>query len=331
MVMWRAGVVVFGLASMVALGVMAQSAPGKDDGGRIVTKGRAEMTVDNLFACPEKVTNHRKSAVGVITATNGARIVVPSETVYQKGQRAGGDLHNECAKADPKTSAEIKPDAVPVIEVDADGEVVTGYLMADNYFELYVNGKLVGVDTVPFTPMNASIVRFKVKRPYTIAVKLVDWEENLGLASELNRSNPWHPGDGGFIASFSDGTITDSSWRAQSFYIGPLASPDEVVEARGGVHDTPKLGRTHPLAVMPTCQDQCYGVHYPIPADWQAPAFKDQAWPRAYEFTDEEIGVNAMIGYTRFPELYGEARWIWSKNLVFDNVVIARKTIGARN
>ena len=26
-------------------------------------------------------------------------------------------------------------------------------------------------------------------------------------------------------------------------------------------------------------------------------------------------------------ELFGDARWIWSQNLVLDNVVIARKTV----
>ena len=36
----------------------------------------------------------------------------------------------------------ISPEApVPVVEVDKDGEVVTGFMVADNYFELYINGK----------------------------------------------------------------------------------------------------------------------------------------------------------------------------------------------
>ena len=56
---------------------------------------------------------------------------------------------------------------MPIVEIDKDGEVVTGFIIADNYFQLYVNGKLVGVDAVPYTPFNSSIVRFRVKRPYT--------------------------------------------------------------------------------------------------------------------------------------------------------------------
>jgi hypothetical protein len=294
---------------------------------RHVTQGLARPIVDNLYACPVQVQNHRRSAVGTITATDGTVITVPAQTAYQKGDRGGVDLHNECTRTDPKTLPEVEAIQVPVVEIDSDGTVITGYLMADNYFELYVNGSLVAVDSVPFTPMNASIVRFRVKRPYTLVFKLVDWEENLGVASELNRSNPWHPGDGGLIARFSDGTVTDSTWRAQSFYVGPLSSPEEVVEKRGNVHDTSKLGRTHPLAKYPSCTDQCYAVHYPVPDNWETSLFSDGIWPRAFEYTDEEIGVNAMIGYTRFPELFEDARWIWSSNLVFDNVVIARKTV----
>lgn len=297
---------------------------------RHVTQGRAKMIAENLYQCPVDMPNLRKTGVGTITATDGTVITVPTESLYQKGVKGqGGDLHNLCAKIDPKTLAEVEEltKKTPIVEIDADGEVITGYLMVDNYFEFYVNGKLVEVDSVPFTPMNANIVRFKVKRPYTLAFKMVDWEENLGLASELNRSNQWHPGDGGLIARFSDGTVTDSTWRAQTFYVGPLASPDDVKELRGNIRDTTKLGRTNPLAKNPTCQDKCYGVHWDIPTGWETAGFNDRVWPRAYEYTDEEIGVNAMVGYTRFPELFDDARWIWSSNLVFDNVVIARKTV----
>ena len=51
-------------------------------------------------------------------------------------------------------------------------------------------------------------------------------------------------------------------------------------------------------------------------------AFGDKA-----VFTDQEIGVTNLPAYTRYPELFEGARWIWSQNLVLDNVVIARKTV----
>jgi hypothetical protein len=142
----------------------------------------------------------------------------------------------------------------PIVEIDPDGEVITGYIVADNYFKLYVNGKLIGIDPIPFTP------RFKAKRPYTYALKAVDWEERLGLGMETNRGTDWRAGDGGLIARFSDGTVTDSTWRAQSFYIAPLARPDDVVE-NGNIHDTSKLGRVHPIAKVPDCRERCFAVH----------------------------------------------------------------------
>lgn len=300
---------------------------------RMVTQGRARTIVENLYRCPVKVGNHRISAVGQITATDGTVITVPAETALQKGLGPkSADLYNECTRIIPKNSAEVSTAGVPVIEIDSDGEVITGFIVADNYYEMWVNGKLVSVDNTPYTPFNSSIVKFKVKRPYTLAFLLVDWDEHLGLGMELfpisgPKQDPWYPGDGGLIAKFSDGTMTDSSWKAQSFHIAPLVDPKEVVE-RGNVHDTPNLGgRTHPFARKPDCQDKCYAVHYPIPAGWQSLRFNDTNWPRAWEFTDEEIGVTNLPAYTRYPELFAGARWIWSQNLVLDNVVIARKTV----
>lgn len=304
---------------------------------RMVTQGKAtKIVAETLYRCQKTnpKMNYRASPVGQITATDGTVITVPAETALQKGLGPlASDLYNECTQVMPKNASEVSTAKAPVIEVDSDGEVITGFIMADNYYELYVNGKLVSVDNTPYTPFNSTIVKFKVKRPYTLAFLVVDWEEDLGLGMEefpmprSPKTQPWYLGDGGLIAKFSDGTVTDSSWKAQSFYIGPLVDPKEVVE-RGHVHDTPNLGgRTHPFARKPTCQDKCYSVHYPMPANWQSPRFNDSYWPRAWEFTDQEIGITILFGYTRYPELYEGARWIWSQNLVLDNVVIARKTV----
>jgi hypothetical protein len=317
----------FALAMIGCVPMIAGDANAQATVQRFVTQGRANTVVDDLYKCPVKVGNHRVSAVGQIMATDGTVITVPAETAFQKGAALkGADLFNECNQLTPQEAADVPTANVPVVEIDSDGEVITGYIVADNYFELYVNGKLVAVDAIPYTPFNSVIVKFKAKRPITYAFKLVDWDEHLGLGMELFGGNPWHPGDGGLIARFSDGTVTDSSWKAQSFYIAPLNTPDEVVE-RGNVHDTTPLGRVHPHAKKPNCQDRCYAVHYAVPANWTAPAFDDLKWPRAYEYTDEDIGVTNLPAYTRYPELFEGARWIWTVNLVFDNLVIARKTV----
>jgi hypothetical protein len=48
---------------------------------------------------------------------------------------------------------------------------------------------------------------------------------------------------------------------------------------------------------------------------------------RAYEYTDEEIGVNQIPAYTRLTDLFEGSRWIWTLNLVLDNIIVARKTV----
>jgi hypothetical protein len=302
---------------------------------RMVTQGPAtKVVVKNLTTCAHThpKMNLRVAAVGEITATDGTAITMPAVTALQKGQGPKShDLYNECAQKTPKSSSEVSTAEVPVVEIDPDGEVITGYIVGDNYFEVWVNGKLVSVDNTPYTPFNSAIMEFRAKRPYTIAILGIDWDEHLGLGMELFPSsgpnqNPWHPGDGGVILRLSDGTVTDSSWKAQTFYIGPLNDPKEVVE-RGQVHDTTPLGRVHPVAKKPPCQEKCYAVHYPIPANWQSSRFNDAYWPRAHEYTDTDIGVTNLPAYTRYPELFDGARWIWSLNLVFDNVVIMRKTV----
>jgi hypothetical protein len=39
--------------------------------------------------------------------------------------------------------------AAPITEIDPTGDGFTGDMLADNYFELYINGLLIGVDAVP--------------------------------------------------------------------------------------------------------------------------------------------------------------------------------------
>ena len=46
----------------------------------------------------------------------------------------------------PRDLSEVDLKKLPIVEIDKDGEVVTGFMVADNYFELYINGKLIGVD-----------------------------------------------------------------------------------------------------------------------------------------------------------------------------------------
>lgn len=298
---------------------------------RHVTQGPATTVISTELntgcQAPLQYPLQRKTGLGRITATDGTLITVPAQTAIGS-QPQPAPLYNECELTKPARLADVGLSKAPVVEVDPDGEVVTGFVVADNYFEIYVNGKLIAVDPTPYTPFNSAIVRFRAKKPYTYAVKLVDWEEKLGLGMEWFPPNhKWWPGDGGFIAKFSDGVVTDSSWRAQSFYIAPLSSPTDVIE-QGNLHNTAALGRTHPLSKMPSCEDKCYAVHYPVPAGWEQPRFDDRPWPEAFTFTDEQVGISpALVSYSQFRDAFTGAQWIWSQNLVFDNLVLVRKTV----
>ena len=294
---------------------------------RLITQGLGKTTTQDLIPCAvsEPGMNIRKNPVGEVVAKDGTKFTVPVANSYATAAKLP-DLYNECARIRPGSLAEVDINKVPIVEIDKDGEVVTGFMVADNYFELYINGKLIGVDATPFTPFNSHVVRVRVKRPYTIAVLAQDWEDKLGLGMEIFQGNPWHSGDGGFVARFSDGTVTDSSWKAQAFYIAPLQHPDDVVEY-GNIHDTSHLGRIHPLAKLPTCREHCFAVHYPIPNGWTAPGFDDSSWPRAFEYLDQEVGIRGVPGYFRYPEAFEGSRWIWTINLVFDNTVLLRKTV----
>lgn len=322
----RARLAISSVVVAVAVAVTCSAGGGSAESPRSTTQGRAVTTEAGLLDCSH-VRGSRISRLGKIRSSDGKEWVTPAKVNWREGPRMT-DLYNECLDVRRASVQELDLDSVPIQEIDADGEVVTGYLFGDNYFELYVNDVLVGVDSTPYAPFNASVVRFRAKRPVTYAVKLVDWEENLGLGTEALGGVAHHPGDGGFIASFSDGTATDHTWRAQSFYIAPLSSPDDVVE-RGLVHDTSALGSHYPIAEPNAdCADRCYAVHYPIPSNWTAPGFDDAGWPAAAEFTEGQVAADQPAFQNFRPQLTaGGATFIWSSNLVLDNLVLARKTV----
>ena len=283
-----------------------------------ISQGRATTTIANLLA-----TGQRISSVGSITATDGTVWTVPAATQFTTSNKAS-DLYNDLTAVTPSTisAAATSIANVPTVIVDADGEIVTGYIFADNYFELYVNGSLVAVDPVPYTPFNSCVVKFKAKRPITYAIKLVDWEENLGLGTELNGTNTHHPGDGGLMASFSDGTVTNSSWKAQTFNISPLDDPTLVTELANGTRDSSAVSTTHLLT------ETAYALHYAVPTDWFSKTFADSGWPAATTYTEATVGVANKPAYNNFPAQFSSsgAQFIWSSNLVLDNEVLVRYT-----
>lgn len=287
--------------------------------------GAAKVTNPGLFDCGFFA---RVSAVGTITSEDGKTWTVPAATHFATGPK-GADLYNGCAGVRPSSTSEVNLSAVPVIDAGGAQEF-TAYVFADNYFEMHVNGELVAVDPVPFTPFNSSIVRFKANRPLTIAIKMVDWEEHLGLGTERGRGVAYHPGDGGLVAHIKDATgktvaITDDRWRALTTYISPLKDRS-CLKIDGKKRDTSGCDTTG--------SDNGTGdaaAHWPVPAGWVSPGYDDSAWPRATTFTNRTVGVGNKPAYTNFTDQFddpkADARFIWSSNLVLDNVVLLRRVI----
>lgn len=252
--------------------------------------------------------------LGVVASPDGRRWPVPAP--IHEGAFAP-DLFNNCTGTgdNPKYASELK-----TVVIDEDGVEITGFIHADNYFELYVNGRFVARDSIPMTPFNSSVVRFKARYPMTYAIMGVDWETHLGVGMEYASYNL---GDAGLIAYFSDGNGTDADWRAETFYIAPLDDPACVrVSATG--RDSSFCAQ----AVRPTCAQKepgtCKALHFPIPDNWTSPGFSDSRWPAAIVWAAD--AVTNQRAYTEYTKSFGDAEFIWTRNLRLDNLMLARYT-----
>lgn len=296
-----------------------------------VTQGFGSTSNPNIFSCP----NGRIPSLGSIIGSGGQTWPLPAAVNFLNPVfPAAPDLHNVCIGA---TYANLNAamavlDGSEIVTIDPDGELITAYVFADNYFEMYVKGVPVGKDKVPYTQFNSSLIRFRVTRPFSVAMLLVDWEEHPGLGTEANGPSPYHAGDGGMVAVFRDesGAViakTGSSWRAQTYYTAP-------------VKNLSCLSETGNQRLSGTCDTQdgtdgssWYGVHWPRPENWFADDFDASAWPAAIEYSNALVGVNNKPAYTNFTSIFDQpgqdAAFIWSSNLILDNEVLVRTIVPA--
>lgn len=296
-----------------------------------VTQGLATTTTSNLHTC----TGGRISAVGTITASDATTWTVPAVTNFTNTSFPfASDLNNACDGNNYATSATALAalNGSDIVTIDATGEIITAYIFADNYFEMYINGVPVGKDNVPFTQFNSNIVRFKVNRPFTIAMLLVDWEERLGVGGETNGGYTYHCGDGGMVAVFKDASNaiiakTGPDWKAQTFYTAPIMNLTCPTES-----GTSRLSGNCSTADS-NSGTSYYGLHWARPANWSTASFIDTSWPNATTYTNAAIGVDNKPAYTNFTNIFddvsNDAQFIWSTNVILDNEVIVRKTVAA--
>lgn len=292
-----------------------------------VSQGKGTTTTINLFPAGIRV-----AALGTATSTDSKIWTVPADVNYANNSfPMASDLYNSYVAGHSYGTAASAVAALTgsdIITIDNSGEIYTAYVFADNYFELYINGIPVGKDAVPYTEFNSSIIRFKALKPFTIAIKCVDWEESLGLGMETQGSSTTHVGDGGFVAVIKNaaGTvvaITNNTWKAQTYYTAPVVDLACLSET-GGYRNSTACATT-------TATSSSYGVHWAVPANWFSPAYDDSGWPAATTFTNATVGVANKPSYTNFADIFdnaaNDASFIWSTNLLLDNVVLLRKQV----
>lgn len=277
-----------------------------------ITKGVADSTWVQavVTSCSGMFTLGRS---GRVKDASGVSWVVPMAV---NAGRVIPDLYNPCSSNSTADTSNLE-----TVVIDPDGVLITAYIHADNYFEMYVNGTFVGRDRVPFTPFNSNIVRFRAKYPITYAFKCADWEEHLGVGMEYDTYNV---GDAGIVAYFSDGTKTDETWKAQVFYIAPLDNPACVVENPDGTR-TSSGCPSKPVCSSTKNPSGCFALHYPVPTGWELRTFDDSKWPSASVFT--EARFSPKEAYTNYRGLFRDGKFIWTSNLDLDNFVILRKTV----
>lgn len=291
----------------------------------VVTQGAAQkvlpcaVTID----CPSG-DNIRRALCGEILADDGSQWMVPSPIV---DGATSVDIFNECTVGGANAAFESE---LETRVIDEDGDEITAYLFADNYFELYANGRYVGRDAVGFTPFNSHAARFRVDYPVTYAALLVDWEGYLGVGLE-DMPEGLHIGDGGFIASFSDATATDASWKCKVFYAAPLDDASCVAfDANGNPDSSPCPSDDAGVACITNEPlNTCRALHLPLPDDWMHPDFDDSGWLPASTYTADE--VTRSPGFRDYESsLFRGAAFIWTNNLNLDNQVICRKTVASK-
>ncbi|MBE2281986.1 MAG: YHYH protein [Prosthecobacter sp.] len=200
-----------------------------------------------------------------------------------KGPGGGGEPKKGGGKGKGKEGPPglVKPSIADTIKLN---------VYADNWFMLYVNGRLVAVDSIQFTPHNVVSVDFLPEYPMTIAVLAKD-NADPKTGMEYGTSI----GDAGLCIKFADGTVTNASWKAKNFFHGPVNSDTA----------NPKV------------------IQEPLPANWWAIDFDDSTWKNAKEYTVEEVDPKQPY----FDNDFEGAKFIWTDDIALDNTVIFRTKV----
>lgn len=224
--------------------------------------------------------------------------------------------------ADEPRDASLLTDQVSIESTGGEVEF-TASVWADNWFAFYVNGELVGEDSVPATEIrsfNSDTFTFRATYPFTIAVITRDYIENDSGLEYIGSFFGLFPvsdsftffqqiGDGGFIAQVMESAsgkvvaATSRSWRGLVVHRAPLNPACEK--------------STQPLI-------DCDFYQAGAPEGWKSADFNDTGWINATEYTAEQIG--ARFGYNDI-DWDPTATLIWTDDIEVDNTILWRHRV----
>ncbi len=192
----------------------------------------------------------------------------------------------------------------------ATAESFTIEVWADNWMAVYVDGELVGEDSVSITTersFNSEVFTFEAAYPFTLAIEAKDYKETDSGLEYIGESNQ-QMGDGGIIAQVSDSSgaivsVTNADWQSLVVHRAPLNTDCE------------------------SDSDPDANCEYEIsetPGDWTSVDFDDSAWTSATEWSAAD--VDPKLGYDEI-SWDGSAQLIWGTDLEVDNTVLLRTTV----
>lgn len=256
-------------------------------------------------------------------ATSAEDASEPTATAADDAEAPSGDAAATAAatqtpetastlEAEPAVSTSEEDEATVATEEDAASDSVSSTFIAevwaDNWFALYVNGELVGEDSVPITTersFNAETFTFEAQYPLTIAIEAKDFKETDSGLEYIGEPNQ-QMGDGGIIAQFTDTAtgeiiaVTNDNWSVLVIHRAPLNTSCE---------DDPDPDATCEFEIIET------------PADWTAVGFDHGNWESATVWSGSDVSPKG--GYDQI-DWIPDAEFIWGSDLEIDNTLLLR-------
>jgi hypothetical protein len=240
-----------------------------------------------------------------VTTTDIIAETTPDDTTVDivSDTTTDGDNNDEPdAESEPGAASSESDGSSTTFEVD---------VWADNWMAVYINGELIGEDSVPITTersFNAETFTFEASVPFTVAIEAKDFKETDSGLEYIGQQNQ-QMGDGGIIAQITDlstGQIvtgTDSDWATLVVHQAPLNTDCE---------DDPDPDSTCEFLIVET------------PVGWTSADFDDSSWQNATEWSATE--VSPKDGYDEI-NWDSSAQLVWGTDLEVDNTVLFRFTV----